>query len=450
MSATTPSSEPDAMAKAMENMSEEQKAKMLLTGIIADIVSTDENVGDNSAEFNALAGTIDPRELPEWDVDVAPPSFEGLNKEEVFAAKVAYGRGPVAKHLAMCMPPRASAAAKLGQAGGLQQLHPEAQWLKSFEFVAQCHNTYRERRRFFLQDPMGLECLLLDVADPTRTCPSEVPHGPEGRRAAALRVLGPDASKEAVEKVLESDKTSWSEEDEAAARANAPLLVVRYEHVPKGLPDTKARLLQAHAALGDGFLSQEAVQGAATHGVTSVPCESAAEVRACAAELARNAKLLSAHYAVHFAGQSPNHRQPGAVTGYLPSFLVPPALVRERPPNTACGNPSCLKEEEHVLKAAHAAFAKKNEESKEAEARAAAVKAATTRFMVCTACKSASYCSKECQKAHWGCGHKEFCTAEKARRKVIAEGLAAPEAKGVAKAKGGNKKKGRGKRDKVQ
>ena len=106
------------------------------------------------------------------------------------------------KHLAMCMPPRASAAAKLGQAGALQQLHPEAQWLKSFEFVAQCHNTYRERRRFFLQDPMGLECLLLDVADPTRTCPSEVPHGPEGRRAAALRALGPDASEEAVEEVM--------------------------------------------------------------------------------------------------------------------------------------------------------------------------------------------------------------------------------------------------------
>ena len=120
----------------------------------------------------------------------------------MFAAKVGYGRGPVAKHLAMCMPPRASAAAKLGQAGALQQLHPEAQWLKSFEFVAQCHNTYRERRRFFLQDPMGLECLLLDVADPTRTCPSEVPHGPEGRRAAALRALGPDASEEAVEKVM--------------------------------------------------------------------------------------------------------------------------------------------------------------------------------------------------------------------------------------------------------
>ena len=157
MSATTPSSEPDAMAKAMENMSEEQKAKVNLScgrvdaPCAHDLVvrqrlklarspsidflgfrcyspvssPTSSPLTKMSATIRpsstlwwvplswhrahhllptwcllklsrrrilfvpifslclSQAGTIDPRELPEWDVDVAPPSFEGLNKEEV-------------------------------------------------------------------------------------------------------------------------------------------------------------------------------------------------------------------------------------------------------------------------------------------------------------------------------------------------------------------------------
>ena len=114
------------------------------------------------------------------------------------AARVAYGPGPLAKALIMCMPPRAGAAARLGS---LQGVHQEAQLLKSLVYAAQCHNAEPRRRRFLFQDKEGLECLLLDMADPVRRCPSEVPHGPEGRRAAALRALGPDATEEEIEQV---------------------------------------------------------------------------------------------------------------------------------------------------------------------------------------------------------------------------------------------------------
>ncbi len=33
-------------------------------------------------------------------------------------------------------------------------------------------------------------------------------------------------------------------------------------------------------------------------------------------------------------------------------------------------------------------------------------------FVRCAGCKSANYCSKECQRAHWQSSHRELCTAE--------------------------------------
>ena len=62
-----------------------------------------------------------------------------------------------------------------------------------------------------------------------------------------------------------------TEEDEAATRENAPLLVVRYEHVSKGLATSKERLMAAKDANEDGFLSPDT-------GFTSCLAESADEV----------------------------------------------------------------------------------------------------------------------------------------------------------------------------
>lgn len=193
---------------------------MFATSILADIVSSDEIVPDNSSEYAAAvspvslflrrphlqpstslgvqAGSVDPRELPVWDVNLDPPSLEGLTPEEQNALRMSYGPGPVAKALIMCMPTRAGAAAKLGS---LQGVHPESQLLKSLVYVAQCYTLDKRRRRFLLQDKEGLEALLLDIEDPVRQCPPQVPHGPEGRRAAATRALADEFSEENLEQV---------------------------------------------------------------------------------------------------------------------------------------------------------------------------------------------------------------------------------------------------------
>jgi hypothetical protein len=36
------------------------------------------------------------------------------------------------------------------------------------------------------------------------------------------------------------------------------------------------------------------------------------------------------------------------------------------------------------------------------------------KLKLCTRCRSVSYCSKECQVAHWKAGHKQVCKEQPA------------------------------------
>jgi hypothetical protein len=42
------------------------------------------------------------------------------------------------------------------------------------------------------------------------------------------------------------------------------------------------------------------------------------------------------------------------------------------------------------------------------------------KTQVCTGCRGARYCSKTCQRAHWGAGHKEVCKAVQAAAQAAA------------------------------
>jgi len=456
-----------ANPEAASKLSVDDKKKLLLTGIVADIFLSNAGAEEEaSPEFAALVGTIDPRELPQWDVTVGPPSFEGLDEEQTMLAKVEYGRGPIDKILRLCMPMRANAALKLGT---LKGLHPECQFLQRFCYAAQALCTYENRRRFFLQDADGLEILMMDFDDPIRRCPDALPHGPEGKRNMVKRTL-PDVTQEEIDFIIQTDK-GYSEEVEAAALANAPLLTCRFQHVLKGLPDSKDKMLSAYAAVDDGFVNAATVEAHAQGmGVVTLLADSAEEVRAAAALLTRNATLLSPAYCEHFAGLSPNHRAPvgeasAAAAGcfYRPSFLVPPNKVPERPPNNVCSNPACGKVEtppaapSATLPTPAPTLADPTPVAAVAAPEPAAL-AKAEKFMVCTACKAAVYCSKACQKAHWP-DHKHCCATEKTRLKMVAEARAAEKQRQLQQAilptppasdKGKKEnKKGRGKRDKA-
>lgn len=120
--------------------------------------------------------------------------------------------------------------------------------------------------------------------------------------------------------------------------------------------------------------------------------------------------------AVKAAGKAINAASP---KGFLPSFLVPPTAVPERPPAVVCANPNCCNEE----------------------------MPGGASFLVCSRCKSAHYCQRSCQKDHWAC-HKDACKAIQERAELLCQ---AAEAKAKTASQTSTKKgpsKKRGKREK--
>jgi hypothetical protein len=190
------------------------------------------------------------------------------------------------------------------------------QWLYSLCFIAEAVERHPGRRRFVLQEKTGQEVLLIDVLDApgVLTCPSDqaaVPHGPDGLRARLKQSLS-DISEEELEAIMEGalrKKGAPTEAEEAALRAEAPLVMVRFQHEFRGLPDSNARIQTALKAVGDGCLESPHVKQATemNMGMICVLAESVAEVRAAAKMLRANHRALTKDYAAHFASLSKAH-----------------------------------------------------------------------------------------------------------------------------------------------
>jgi hypothetical protein len=156
-----------------------------------------------------------------------------------------------------------------------------------------------------------------------------------------------------------------------------PLLSVRYQLNGRADPQFELKIQLMERATHDGVLDATAAGG-----LVKVKAESIAEVMAAFEMLEENRHRLASSYVAKFEGMSPNHN-PSSPASYRPSFLVPPPDVAGKKLPAAlevCASPSCEKRRTQ----------------------------GAAKFKVCSACRSASYCCAECQKAHWK-KHKGTC-----------------------------------------
>jgi hypothetical protein len=340
-----------------------------------------------------------------------------------------------------CMPPLVKMAIMQNGTKGAEgvNLPPPALWLYTLMHIGlQLHSCEPSFRRFHVTDRAKQQVLVLDVRDPILTCPDDgsVLHGPVSDKSLASRkfrdklgladepleptklkagtcvsllglsvrpelngklgaIISWDAKAERYKVEVEGGqgpfqlKTENVKEWTKTSRfeGEAPLILVRWmllHNKAGGLsPDERrkhsmTRGQNSRASRMDGWLN--AACSAANREEDSnmvIIAESIDEINTAVADLKANQATLSAAYMRHFRSMSPNHGD------FQPSFIVPPLNVPERNKVNhevpRCANPTCRCE------------------ASEGE-----------KFSQCTKCRSAMYCKKQCQVAHWPV-HKKVC-----------------------------------------
>ena len=207
--------------------------------------------------------------------------------------------------------------------------------------------------RLCLQAPDNSERVLFDILSGPFECPrGTIPNAREAPKTDNVRY----ASKELREKM----KATAAKANEAEPHIPAPLLVVRYTHVRRSeSKDQERRRVDAIQRTGESY--------------GCVLAESAAEIGLFANLLQNNALYVDLEWLQRLEKQGPRDSRI--------SVLVPPAVAVAKPPRAPA---RCC-------------------------AQCNSVPPPPAKLMGCSRCKSAYYCDRACQKAHWRKAHKKVC-----------------------------------------